>query len=379
MHLHVVVILWSRQISYANVWDAWEVACGERFQVDIEELKDIRRMAKGRGTMRAVHYITKYIAKREELAKLEAGPGGLAHLFSGTRGMRTFAMGGGCSVLRRMIDVLMPSWALQAERIMEDAELRDGRPPFRAEELDPTTGEVIETAIPKPYLDGAERARWRALAEPLWFPSTRTVGQRAGPRGQFRRIGTLPFQGQAITLAEHRRGDPQRGIRALVAGGRWKVQHWEEVSRKTGKVLKFTVALPAGRYAWRSIADQVWRSMGLDQGGWAKARRNAFRSHAEAAVDPLAKRDNMHSIHAALDDRVTFTNGEETRTTTRRSLKAAELWTHYLVKMASDPLAVWDDTTQAIRRRAMDLERPCLLEVEGPILRQLRRDLESSF
>jgi hypothetical protein len=240
--------------------------------------------------------------------------------------------------------------------------------------------EVAADLVTRAYdLDGAERARWQALAEPLWFPSTRTVGRRAGSRGQFRRIGTLPFQGQALTLAEHRRGDPQQGIRALVAGGRWRVQTWEEVSKKTGKVLKFTVALPAGRYTWRPIAAEVWSAMGLDQGGWAQARREAFRSHAEAAVDPLAKRDNMHSIRAALDDRVTFTDGEESRTTTRRSQKAAELWTHYLVKMAGDPLAVWDDTTQAIRRRALDLDRPSLLEVEGLAFRQLRRDLGSSF
>lgn len=379
MHLHVVVILWSRQISYANVWDAWEAACGERFQVDIEGLKDIRRKAKGRGTTRAVHYITKYIAKREELAKLKAGPGGLAHLFSGTRGMRTFAMGGGCSILRRMLDVLMPSWALQAERVMEDAELRDGRAPFRAEEVDPESGEVLETAIPKPYLDESERARWRALAEPLWFPSSRTVGRRAGPRGQFRRVGILPYQGEAITLAEHRKGAPQRGIRALVAGGRWRVQTWEEVSKKTGKVLRFTVALPSGRYAWRPIAAKVWTAMGLDQGGWAKARREAFRAHAEGAVDPLAMRDGMHSLQAALDDRVTLTDGENVRTTTRRSLKAAELWKDYLGKLAADPSAVWDNATQAIRRRALDLDRPGLLEVESPALRQLRQDLDSSF
>ncbi|HEX9082925.1 MAG TPA: protein rep, partial [Holophagaceae bacterium] len=379
MHLHVVVILWSRQISYANVWDAWEAACGERFQVDIEDLKDIRRKAKGRGTTRAVNYITKYIAKREELAKLKLGPGGLAHLFSGTRGMRSFAMGGGCSVLRRLLDVLMPSWALQAERVMEDAELRDGRAPFRAEEVDPSTGEVIETAIPKPYLDEGERTRWRALAEPLWFASTRTVGRRAGPRGQFRRIGTLPFQGEAITLAEHRKGAPQQGIRALVAGGRWRVEQWEEVSRKTGRVLKFTMARPAGRYAWRSIAAKVWAAMRLDQGGWARARREAFRRHADVALDPLAKRDYMHSLRAALDDRVTFAGGEGPRTTTRRSLKAAELWASYLAKMAGDPTSVWDDATQAIRRHALDLERPGLLEVEGPALRQLRQDLNASF
>lgn len=75
----------------------------------------------------------------------------------------------------------------------------------------------------------------------------------------------------------------------------------------------------------------------------------------------------MHSIRAALDDRQ------------RRSLKAAELWSVYLPAMQSDPGAVWSDTTQAIRRRALELERPGLLEVESPTTRQLRHDLESTF
>ncbi|WP_257303429.1 protein rep [Geothrix campi] len=379
MHLHIVVILWSRQISYQNVWDAWEAACGGRYQVDIEGLQDIRRKAKGNGTVRAVHYISKYIAKREELAKLKEGPGGLAHLFSGTRGMRTFAMGGGCSVLRRMLDVLMPTWALQAERVMEDAELRDGKAPFRCEEVDPTTGEVMESAIPKPYLDEREKARWRALAEPLWFESTRTVGRKAGPRGQFRRIGGLPYESKGITLDDHRKGKQQEGIRALVAGGRWRVQQWEEFSKKTGKTLKFSVVLPVGRYSWRPIAARVWAAMGLDQRGWSELRRVAFRAHAEASVHPLDKRDNMHIIAAALDDRLTFSDGEHRTTTTRRSLKAAELWNQYLTEMRTNPLAVWDDATQAIRRRALHLERPNLLEVEGPALRQLRQDLDPTF
>ncbi|MDP1832618.1 MAG: protein rep [Geothrix sp.] len=379
LHLHVVVILWSRQISYQNVWDAWEVACGKRYQVDIEGLRDIRRKAKGRGTTRAIHYISKYIAKREDLAKLKAGPGGLAHLFSGTRGMRTFAMGGGCSVLRRLLDVLMPTWALQAERVMEDAEMRDGKAPFRCEEVDTSTGEIMEATIPKPYLDAREKARWRALAEPLWFDSTRTVGRKAGPRGQFRRIGILPFQGEVTTLDDHRKGRPQQGIRALVAGGRWRVQQWEELSKKTGKVLKFSVVLPIGRYAWRPIAAEVWAAMGLDQGGWAKARRAAFRAHSNAAMDPLAKRDNMHIIKAALDDRVTFKMDEHGKPVTRRSLKAAELWSDYLHEMRSNPGAVWDDGIQAIRRHALSLERPGLLEIEGPELRQLRKGLQSEI
>lgn len=379
LHLHVVVILWSRQISYQNVWDAWEGACGRRYQVDIEDFRKIRQKAKGRGTSRAVHYITKYIAKREELTKLRQGPGGLAHLFSATRGMRTFAVGGGCSVLRRMLDVLMPAWAIQAERVVLDADLRDGRPPFRAEEMDPETGEFLETPLPKPYLDERERTRWLALAGPLWFPSTQTVGRKAGPRGQFRRIGILPFQGDPITLAEHERGMPQRGIRSLVADGQWRVQRWQERSKKSGKLMRFRVVLPWGRYAWRSIAARVWEGLGLDQGGWAKMRRKGFRAHAEAKVGPLDHRDHLHAIRAALDDRITPTDGDSNRPPTRRSLYAAELWADYLKRMREDPTRVWNEETQALRRRALALEGPGLLELEGPELRQLRRDLESSF
>jgi hypothetical protein len=123
----------------------------------------------------------------------------------------------------------------------------------------------------------------------------------------------------------------------------------------------------------------VWEGLGLDQSEWARARREAFRGHAAAKVEPLDHRDNLHAIRAALDDRISFNDGSTSRTTTRRSLKAAELWAAFLGALEADPAAVWNDRTQAIRRRALFMEGPGLLEVEGPALRQLRRDLESTF
>ncbi|HZU52252.1 MAG TPA: protein rep, partial [Holophagaceae bacterium] len=94
LHLHVVLILWAHQISYSSLWEAWEKAVGKRCQIDVVTLADYRRKAKGRGTTRAARYIVKYITKREVLTNLRNGPGGLAHLFSATRRLRAFAVGG---------------------------------------------------------------------------------------------------------------------------------------------------------------------------------------------------------------------------------------------------------------------------------------------
>lgn len=313
LHLHIVVVLWDQRISYQQVWKAWEAVNGARYEVDIQTLRDIRRGANARGTTRAVHYITKYIAKREALAKLRLGPGGLAHLLSATKRMRCFAMGGGCSLLRRLADILLPSWAIQAERVLADAELRDGRPPFRMEEVDPETGEVFDGPSPKPYLDEAERARWVALAAPL-ADDLGTVGVRCGPRGRFRRLGRLPLPGKPLTLHEHRAGLRQRGIRALVGEGDWRVTEWVEQVKAyqtdpsgrrvpTGgtRALRFRVLLPHPRYAWKFIADQVWSAMQDDPSAWAQLRRKSFRAHAHARIGPIERLDHLRALRARLE------------------------------------------------------------------------------
>lgn len=454
LHIHLLAIFWSPRVSYQKLGEVWTRELGgpregdKNYVVDLETLEKKRWVRKDgksgdltrKGSLvRAARYITKYITKAEELAKLKSGPGGLAHLFSATRGLRRFAVGGGCSVLRRAAGVLLPGSAFQAEEAIAGTYLHEGRAPWRVEEMDPETGEIRDVP-PERLADERTRAMktWGTILETNPVPRERqalpghVVGVPAGPKGRYRRIGPMPLAGghprvqdferaeakaerwvnftlaltttlmtvlnpeperrvrKGLTAAmriwfrrswkKHRRtmGLQLEGARALIAGNDWSVYRWEETTKK-GKTLRFAAVLPRVRYAWRPVRQAILGQLAHGSDEWTLRRRQAAKAGAEILLDPLARRDHIHAIKAALDDRVGLGDGDTRHTVTRRGLKAAELWETYLHEMSTSPTAVWDEGTQAIRNRALSLERPGLLEVEPPATRQLRRDLESTF
>lgn len=292
VHLHLVLVLWSHRMSYANLWDEWETAVGERSQVDIDRLHSskARDAHKRGGLAAAARYVTKYIGKGEELQNLRRGPGGLAHYASATRRLRAFACGGAAPLLRRLAGVLLPTWAPRVEGILEDAHLWRGMPPRRAEEIDPETGEAWPCDPPSPALDARERAQAVALAGPL-LQLGGTVGTPCGPRMRWRRIGWTPVRGRFRTVKAHEAGEPLDALHALVNGGRWKVQEITD-TLKDGRRVRFRVVLPAGRFAWRDVARKVWHRLAQDVGAWATRRREAFRAWADARLDPLERRNS---------------------------------------------------------------------------------------
>lgn len=371
LHLHVVVVYWTTQVSYQAIWDRWAKAVGERCQVDVQTLADYRRTARGRGTARVAPYIVKYLTKPEDLDGLSKGPGGLAHLFGSTRHHRAFAMGGGCSLLRRLLPILMPSWALRAERILAGAELREGLAPIRAEEVDPDTGEAMEIPPPDPCPDPQERSAWTDLASRL-ADDEGTVGIRCGPRGRFRRLGAVPLPSRGPTLKAWERAhridskslgasDPQgpgrltgvRGVIDRLVG--WEVFTCESttkiyeigaagVRRATGKTRSrvFRALLPKGRFAWKQVGAAVWAALLGDASPWGKLRRMAFKAWAAARISPWIQEDHVRALIAALDDRVIRANGAIRLRTTKRTLHGAELLTAFVLAVQQDPQAVWD-------------------------------------
>lgn len=410
LHLHVVVAYWATQVSYQAVWNHWAKAVGDRCQVDVKTLSEYRRTARGRGTARAARYIVKYLTKRENLDGLSKGPGGLAHLLGSTRHFRAFGMGGGCSLLRRLLPILMPSWALRAERILAGAELREGLPPIRAEEVDPDTGEAMEIPPPDPCPDPQERAAWRALALRL-ADDEGTVGVRCGPRGRFRRLGAIPLPSRGPTLKAwertHRISSDPPGTSGPLGQGRltgvrgvierlvgWEVFTCEStakvyetdaegVRRATGKTRSrvFRALLPKGRFAWKQVGVAVWRALLGDESQWGKLRRMAFKAWAAARVSPWIQEDHVRALLAALDDRVIRANGAIRLHTTKRTLHGAELLAAFVQAAQRDPQTVWDQAIQRLRHHAEALSGGGLLELrrEEPGMRQLRADLGAEW
>lgn len=391
LHIHLLAIFWSPRVSYSELGRVWTQELGglreggKRFVLDCMSLEAYRWERKdGKngilkrkgGLVRAARYITKYLTKAEEITNLKGGPGGLAHLFGATNGMRKFAVGGGCSVLRRAAAVLLPNRAFQAEEALAGTYLHQGRAPWRVEELDPETGEVRD--VPADRLeDGRKRAleAWGEALETNPLPKRgqalpgRVVGIPEGPKGRYRRLGHTPLAGRGATVkAFEKLGvGALTGARALIAGGDWKVYRWWEPSTKNGKALKFAAVLPRVRYAWRPIREAMLEQLAHGTDEWAGMRSKANQAGAVHLVQGEDRRDVLRAVFQGLSD------------TDHRGAKAAELWEDYLKEMSTNPLAVWNDATQAKRRNALELESPGLLDLETPVTRQLRRDLESSF
>lgn len=298
-HMHIVAILWSPWISYAHLWDAWGKVLGRRARVDMETLRHYRKTARGQGLVKAARYATKYLSKQGDLGKVTAGPGGFAHYVKSLRRLRTFAVGGGASVLRRMTHVLMPDWALRAERTLQDEFLNpEGRPPWRVEEVNPETGEVFEREPHvSPFADTRERETWFAAARELYTVKglVGTVGEPCGLGNRLRRIGATPLPSRAPTVGSFEQpadagSPPLTGFRALVAGGTWKVYRWTDTmtDKRTGKPrsLHRACVLPVERYSWKAILAILWKEILREQGPLADRRRAAYRAWADATMRP---------------------------------------------------------------------------------------------
>jgi hypothetical protein len=354
LHIHLLAIFWSHRVSYAQMGKVWTQELGGprengmNYVLDLRTLEDKRwerkdgkegHLKRKGGLIRAARYITKYLCKPEERKKLEGGPGGLSHLTGATHGMRRFAVGGGCSVLRRTAKVLLPSRAFQAEEAMAGTYLHQGRAPWRVEELDPTTGEVRD--VPAERLeDGRQRAlkTWGEALETNPVPKPRqalpgrVVGIPVGPKGRYRRLGATPLAGRAPTVQDFERQGiaALTGARALIAGGKWRTYRWEETG-KNGRTLKFAAVLPWKRYAWRPIREAMLAQLSHGADSWAGMRRQAIQKGSGHLIEGMDKLDTLRAVFAGLND--TEVRGQA-KPTNKRQEKAAELtrWRFALLK-----------------------------------------------
>lgn len=322
VHAHVALVLWSPFMSYAHLWDLWERAVGYRAQIDVDTLHGIRSGAKGRGITRAARYITKYITKGSELQKLRNGPGGLAHLFLSTRGRRNFAVGGGCSVLRRLVPILLPSWTNRAEMALAGDFLREGVAPVRVEWVNTETGEVEDRPF---HPDEEGNRRWAALGAALgvqhFDESGRpgwTVGQPCGPGRRYRRLASNPFQGKRVNVLEFdprpKKGEPPPPVQGAAVLSpfhrlvcpRWKVFRWKETTRKarldgTPKVLACAAVLPARRFSWRPVMLQVWAALLGQDSAWGATWADARGAFVGASRTIRDRFDTLRAIFAAVN------------------------------------------------------------------------------
>ena len=286
LHVHLLVVFWSPKVSYQQLGQVWTERLGgprengRGYVVDCESL-EAHRGQRG-GLVAAARYITKYLTKPEELTRLMGGPGGLAHLVGATHGLRRFAVGGGCAVLRKAASILLPRRAVLAEEALAGTWLHQGRAPGRVEAVDPDTGEVVDLD-PERLGDGRQRALevWGEILETNPVPKPgqalpgRVVGVPCGPRGKYRRVGALPYAGPGVTVRDFERKGAAAvtGIRRLL--GPWKVFRWTETSAKTGQELRFAAVLPAVRYAWKEVWPVLRKALAFGPDGWVSLRKNA--------------------------------------------------------------------------------------------------------
>lgn len=301
-HLHVVLVLWGHRVSYSRLWSEWETAVGERSQIDIDKIHS-EKMHKARrsgGIASAAAYIVKYVAKGDELAKIDQGPGAFAHYASSMKRLRAFACGGAAPVLRRMAGVLLPTWARRLEWAREGVETRSGVAPVRAEEVDPETGEAWDIAAPHPCMDERERAAAAALAGPLLQfdqdgGGSATVGTPCGRGGRWRRLGRGPVRSSVRTVGAHEKGEALDALHTIIAGGDWRI--FDEADRKKdGGIFRYRVVLPGVRFAWRDVNRELWRRLATDQGEWARRRRAAWQASAAVRIGDMERLDSERAI-----------------------------------------------------------------------------------
>ncbi|WP_420843209.1 protein rep [Geothrix oryzisoli] len=322
LHVHLLVIFWAPKVSYQQLGRVWTQELGgtrengRRFVVDCESLESKRWGRKdGRpgdlkrrgGLVRAARYIFKYLTKAEDLKNLRGGPGGLAHLVGATKGLRKFSVGGGCSVLRRAANTLLPSRMFQAEEALAGTYLNQGRPPWRVEVVNPETGEIRD-GPPERLKDPRQGAleRWGEILETNPIPTQgqalpgRVVGVPCGPRGRYRRAGVMPLAGLGPTVVEfERRGNASIcGVRALL--GEWKVKRWQEQSQKSARTLKFAAVLPSKRYSWGRAQAAIKAALAHGADGWTNMRLAANREASSILLDPLARLDAHRALMANL-------------------------------------------------------------------------------
>jgi hypothetical protein len=406
-HLHIVVILWDPWMSYRHLWDQWGQAVGVRAYVDSGTLKHYRETAKGKGFLKAARYATKYLSKQEHLNKVKSGPGGFAHYVASMRRVRAFAVGGGASLLRRLIPILMSRWIPRAEWSLQNEVLNaDGRPPCRVEEVNPETGEVFPLEAPhSPFVDSAEREGFLALARELYTVNglMGTVGEPCGEGKRLRRLGATPLPSRAPTVASFEamqktglrmftklawvddrpvpvrvavqqspKGRPLEGIRALIAGGCWKVERWTEfiTDKRTGRKrpLPRACVLPAKRFAWRDLYPALVAAMLDERTPEMLKRKRAYQAWAENRVSPLDRRDAKGLLVEALKQakagarieayRINQELDQEQRKVVADPERAARLTAQredllrppFAVKPREDPWATYDAEVLGIKR-----------------------------
>jgi hypothetical protein len=158
VHLHAILYLWAPGIPYQTIREVWDKAArndsGTSYNQRFDEL---RKKAKPRpGETKesaAARYLTKYLAKWEDMEGARQAPGGLPHLLAALEGRRMFSAWGLGSAARKIARLEKPEW-MERYELSATGYQQGGEAPIAAEVDSPWLG-VFTVPVPRPFIHPA--------------------------------------------------------------------------------------------------------------------------------------------------------------------------------------------------------------------------------
>jgi len=172
VHLHAILYLWTPDVPYKLIRDAWDKAAEGHFNQRFDALRNKARPHPGESkAAAAARYLVKYLVKHEELKGSRRMPGGIAHLLGAIEGRRLFGAWGVGAAALRIERHERPRWTAAWDRHLTGYH-HEGLPPETATLETPWgTREAIEIPIP-PLPSAFRREDVPEQAEPKGGPWT---------------------------------------------------------------------------------------------------------------------------------------------------------------------------------------------------------------
>jgi len=170
IHLHAILYLWAQGIPYATIREVWDRAAkndsGTSYNQRFDELRKKAKPRPGESKdAAAARYLTKYLAKWEDIEQTRNAPGGLPHMLAALEGRRMFSAWGIGAASRKIARLEKPEWMERLEVSMVGYQ-QGGESPIAAELDSPWLGRH-SIPVPIPSIHPAlERDQVSELTEP---------------------------------------------------------------------------------------------------------------------------------------------------------------------------------------------------------------------